>query len=199
MPGRAPDQDAAGEQLPGLEAMHARPSVEGEARPGRLHAGRRLRSMPSTITAFMPKVRAPSTRGSARYWASTSPTRVAGHAGRRVDVGNRAARAGLDQLQPHRALGACRSAISSRWSSPCASSPSSTMLGRKRAIVTAGSPAARQAPVQLVERGGRRHQQRKAVLERVLGLERRRSSAGRPGAAAPDRSAPGAAAGRGSR
>ena len=54
--------------------MHGAPSVEGEARPaahaGGAGCGRCLRRS----TAFMPKVRAPSRRGSARYWASTSPT-----------------------------------------------------------------------------------------------------------------------------
>ena len=142
-----------------------------------------LRSMPSTITAFMPKVRAPSRRGSARYCASTSPTAWPAHAGRRVDVGDRAAGAGLDELQPHRPFGACRRR--SRRGGPRRARRGRRAPGWAESAPSSprAAPAQRQAAVDLGERGRRRDEQRKAVLERVLGLERRRSSAVRRGAA----------------
>ncbi len=166
-----------------------------EAQVARPPAGRpaAYARCPRSTIAFMPKVIAPSTRGS----GAVGPQRVAhlgaADGGRRVDVGDRAARAGLDRPQS--------APRPRRWR--CAGSRRGPRRGPRcpPARCWAGSarcrpprwPAAASFAFELGERGLARHQQREAVGELVEGLDAVRSSSGSTGAAARGRSAPCAA------
>ena len=141
VPGRAPDQHRHGEQLPGRQTGHRaapcrirRRSVACTRCPGRAAAGR------------CPRARSRSCRRSRRRHArigAEAGQRAAGFgpgsAAGRVDVRDLAARAGLDQPQPHRAVVGRRSASSSRWSSSKGCRPVEHQVRRGSARMATGA------------------------------------------------------------
>jgi hypothetical protein len=95
---------------------------------------------PSTTTAFIAKVRAPPRRGSARYRASDVADRVAGDAGRGIDVGIEQRVHGLTSLSRTGPRGGEDDLVELVLAVRV--DAAETRLGRKRAIVTGAAPLA---------------------------------------------------------